>query len=161
MTIPDIAVVVVEPEPDRVNVTAPLLHFLNSHDIPYIIFINKMVSASARVRDILNALQGVSSRLLVLLNVPVRSGEKATGYVDLVSERAYACKLGESSALIEIPNEMQGRDSWDVLEAYMPQLEVHGLIIDLRSLTQGLTPLIELSGCEADQVVQQRKEASA
>jgi hypothetical protein len=43
----------------------------------------------------------------------------------------------------------------------MPQLEVHGLIIDLRSLTQGLTPLIELSGCEADQVVQQRKEASA
>ena len=101
-----------------------------------------MDSASARVRDTLSALQGVSSRLLVLLNVPVRSGEKATGYVDLVSERAYACKLGESSALIEIPDKMQGRNSWDVVEAYMPQSEVHGLIIDLRSLTQGLASSI-------------------
>lgn len=36
----DIAAVVVEPELDRVTVTAPLLNFLNSHDIPYIIFIN-------------------------------------------------------------------------------------------------------------------------
>ena len=146
MTIPDIAVVVVEPEPDCVIVSAPLRHFLNSHDISYIIFINKMDSASARVRDILSALQGFSSRLLV-------------------SGSAYACKLGESSALIEIPNEMQGRDSWDVLEAHMPQLEVHGLIIDLRSLTQGLASSIahlsKLSGREADQVVQQRKEASA
>ena len=144
--ISDIAVVVVEPEPDCVIVSAPLRHFLNSHDISYIIFINKIDSASARVRDILSALQGVSSRLLV-------------------SGSAYACKLGESSALIEIPNEMQGRDSWDVLEAHMPQLKVHGLIIDLRSLTQGLASSIahlsKLSGREADQVVQQRKEASA
>jgi elongation factor G len=116
----DIAVVVVEPELDRVTVTAPLLNFLNSYDIPYIIFINKMDSASARVHDILSVLQGVSSRLVVLLNVPVRSGEKVTGYVDLLSERAYACKLGESSALIEIPDEMQDRDSWYVVEAYMP-----------------------------------------
>jgi hypothetical protein len=41
---------------------------------------------------------------------------------------------------------------------------VHGLIIDLRSLTQELAPLIahlsKMSGREADQVVQQRKEAS-
>ena len=144
--IADIAVVVVEPEPDCVIVSAPLRHFLNSHDISYIIFINKMDSASARVRDTLSALQGVSSRLLV-------------------SERAYTCKLGESYALIEIPDKMQGRNSWDVVEAYMPQSEVHGLIIDLRSLTQGLASSIahlsKLSGREADQVVQQRKEASA
>jgi hypothetical protein len=58
--ISDIAVVVVEPEPDCVIVTAPLLHFLNSHDISYIIFINKMDFASAWARDILSALQGGS-----------------------------------------------------------------------------------------------------
>lgn len=123
-----------------------------------------MDSTFARIHDILGVLQGVSSRLLVLPNVPVRSGEKFTGYVDMVSERAYACKLGKSSALIEIPDEMQDRDSWNVLEVYMPQSEVDGLIIDLRSLTQRLAlsiaHLSKLSGREADQVVQQRKEVS-
>ena len=50
----------------------------------------------------------------------------------------------------------------------MPQSELHDLIIDLRSLTQGIGTfdwsfdhLNELSGREADQVVQQRKEAMA
>lgn len=111
LMVADIAVVVVDPEPDRAIVTAPLLHFLNEHDIPYIIFINKMDTASSRVRDILSALQGISSRPLVLRHVPIRAGEKITGYVDLVSERAYAYKPGEPSALIEIPDEMQDRES--------------------------------------------------
>lgn len=64
-------------------------------------------------------------------------------------------------------NAKEGWDSWDVVEAYMPQSELHDLIIDLRSLTQGIGTfdwafdhLHELSGREADQVVQQRKEAS-
>ena len=51
--------------------------------------------ASARVRDVLAALQSVSARPLVLRQVPLRGGEgEITGYVDLVSERAYRYQAG-------------------------------------------------------------------
>ncbi|MBL4720387.1 MAG: elongation factor G [Alphaproteobacteria bacterium] len=111
LMVADVAIVVVEPDPDRVIVNGPLLQFLNSHDIPYVVFINKMDTAATRVRDILSALQGVSARPLVLRHVPIRAGEHITGYVDLVSERAYSYKPGESSALIEIPDELQDREA--------------------------------------------------
>jgi elongation factor G len=60
-----------------------------------------------------------------------------------------------------------GWKGWDTVEAQMPLSELHGLIIDLRSLTQGVGTyetkfdhLAELSGRLADQVVQQRKAAA-
>jgi elongation factor G len=111
LMVADVAIVVVDPDPERVIVNGPLLQFLNSHDIPYVVFINKMDTATGRVRDILGALQGVSARPLVLRHVPIRREEHITGYVDLVSERAYSYKHGEPSALIEIPDEMQDRNS--------------------------------------------------
>ncbi len=56
---------------------------------------------------------------------------------------------------------------WDTIEAQMPLSELHGLIIDLRSLTQGVGTfemafdhLAELTGRLADQVVSQRKAAA-
>jgi len=60
-----------------------------------------------------------------------------------------------------------GWKGWDTVEAQMPLSELHGLIIDLRSLTQGVGTyemkfdhLAELTGRLADQVVQQRKAAA-
>ena len=47
----DVAVVVVEPEAERALTITPLLRFLDRHKIPHMIFINKMDTASARVRD--------------------------------------------------------------------------------------------------------------
>ncbi len=86
----DVAVVVCEPEVDRAVTVSALLRFLDRHDIPHMIFINKLDAAGAgRVRDILAALQSHSERPLVLRQVPLRGGEsEVTGYVDLVSERA-------------------------------------------------------------------------
>jgi elongation factor G len=62
------------------------------------------------------------------------------------------------------------RDSWkgwDTIQAHMPLSELHGLIIDLRSLTQGVATyemefdhLAELTGRLADQVVEHRKAAA-
>ena len=69
------------------------------------LFINKLDTASARVRDVLAALQSVSERPLVLRQVPLRGGEsEITGYVDLVSERAYRYRPGQASDLIPLPD---------------------------------------------------------
>src|SRR5262249_26793966 len=100
----DVAVVVVEPEVERALTISPLLRFLDQHKIPHMIFINKMDTASARVRDVLAALQSVSQRPLVLRQVPLRGTEaEITGYVDLVSERAYQYRPGQASDLIPLP----------------------------------------------------------
>ncbi len=60
-----------------------------------------------------------------------------------------------------------GWKGWDTIEAEMPQSELHGLIIDLRSLTQGVGTfemafdhLAELTGRLAEQVVATRKAAA-
>ncbi|MGA9794531.1 MAG: elongation factor G [Rhizomicrobium sp.] len=60
-----------------------------------------------------------------------------------------------------------GWKGWDTVEAQMPLSELHDLIIDLRSLTQGVGTfemefdhLAELNGKLADQVVAQHKQAA-
>src|SRR3546814_139159 len=52
-----------------------------------------MDNAAARVRDLLEALQSVSERPLVLRQVPMREDDEVTGFVDLVSERAWHYNL--------------------------------------------------------------------
>ncbi|MGQ0676821.1 MAG: GTP-binding protein, partial [Rhodospirillales bacterium] len=89
LMVADAAVVVVEPVVERAMTVAPLLHFLDEHEIPHMIFVNKMDATETRVRDVLDALQGLSARPLVLRQVPIRNGEAVDGYVDVVSERAY------------------------------------------------------------------------
>jgi elongation factor G len=61
-----------------------------------------------------------------------------------------------------------GWKGWDTVEAQMPLSELHDLIIDLRSLTQGVGTfemafdhLAELSGKLADQVVATQKQMAA
>ena len=56
------AVVVCEPEVERALTLGPLFKFLDDHQIPHMVFINKMDTASARVSEVLAALQGVSQR---------------------------------------------------------------------------------------------------
>src|SRR5215470_11708236 len=102
----DVAVVVVEPEVERALTISALLRFLDRHKIPHMIFINKMDTANARVRDLLAALQSVSERPLVLRQVPLRGSDgEITGYVDLVSERAYRYRPGQPSDLIQVPDD--------------------------------------------------------
>ncbi|HYM74205.1 MAG TPA: elongation factor G [Stellaceae bacterium] len=99
----DVAVVVCEPEVERAVTVSALLRFLSRHNVPHMIFINKLDTASARVRDVLAGLQSYSERPLVLRQVPLRDGEDITGYVDLVSERAYKYKPGQASELVSLP----------------------------------------------------------
>ncbi len=107
----DAAVVVCEPAIDKALTLAPVLRFLDEHEIPHVMFVNKMDAATARVADILAAFQDVSARPLVLRQVPIRNGESIVGYVDLVSERAYTYKPDDASEVGPIPDSVQARES--------------------------------------------------
>jgi elongation factor G len=112
----DAAVVICEPSPERVVALAPLLKYIEDNQIPHLLFVNKIDSAEGRVRDMLAALQTVSTRKLVLRQVPIRrptadGGEETVGYVDLVSERAYRYRSSGASDLIEMPAEILPREN--------------------------------------------------
>lgn len=114
LMVADVAIVVCEPVPDKALALAPLLRFLDQRSIPHMVFLNKMDSLNGgqdiRVRDVLQALQGVSARPLVLRQVPIREGEAITGYVDLVSERAYHYHPHRPSDLIPLPESVLERE---------------------------------------------------
>lgn len=99
----DAAVVVCEPDIDKALAIGPMLRFLDQHNIPHFIFINKMDLPGAGVRATLEALQAHSTRPLVLREIPIREGDEIKGHVDLVSERAFKWTDGKASELIEIP----------------------------------------------------------
>ena len=103
LSVVDTALVVVEPDPARAVMVAPLLKFLDERGIPHLIFINKVEVAGSRLKETLEALQAVSERPLVLREIPIREGDKVVGFVDLVSERAYKYQPGKPSDIIRIP----------------------------------------------------------
>lgn len=111
LMVADIAIVVAEPDPARAVTLAPLLRFLDERRIPHILFVNKLDKTSIRMRDLLSALQQVSSKPLVLREVPIREGDAITGYVDLVSERAYLWRENKVSDLIEMPDSVRPRET--------------------------------------------------
>ena len=102
----DAAVVVCEPESQKALTLAPLLHFLEAYAIPYIVFVNKMDVPGSSISDLLDALQALSNRLLILRQIPIHEGEQITGLVDLVSERAFRWTEGQRSQLIQIPSDL-------------------------------------------------------
>jgi elongation factor G len=107
LMVADVAVVVVDPEPQKALIVGPTLHFLKENGIPHMIFINKVDHPHVPVPEVMEALQSISNESLVLRHIPIRKGDSIEGYVDLVSERAYAYKPGDASSLIEIPEDMK------------------------------------------------------
>ena len=95
LSICDVAIVVCDPDPARAVMAAPLLKYLKDMAVPHLIFINKVENTKAPIREIFDALQAVSGLPLILREIPIREDDKITGFVDLISERAYAFKDGE------------------------------------------------------------------
>ena len=110
LMVADVAIVVVDPEPNKALVVGPTLHYLRETGIPHMIFINKVDHPHVPIADVMEALQSVSTQSLILRHVPIRDGENISGYIDLVSERAYAYQPGEISALIEVPEDMKNQN---------------------------------------------------
>lgn len=98
----DAAVVVCEPNSDRVLTLAPLFKFLDDWEIPHLVFINKMDRASTNFMDVLHALKSVSSRPLVPHQYPIAQDE-LSGFIDLVSEQAYQYHPGAAADPIPFP----------------------------------------------------------
>ena len=106
----DLAVVVVEPLLERLASAAPILHFLHAHAIPHLVFINKMDRSEVRYRDLLQGLRTLSARPVVPHQYAIGRGEDLVGYIDLVTETAYAYKRGGPSDLIPLPEEYRERE---------------------------------------------------
>jgi elongation factor G len=110
LALADAAIVVVDPDPARAPLSAPALRALDELGIPHLIFVNRIDQAHGRIRDLLSALQPMSVSPLIARQVPIRDGEKISGFVDLALERAFKYRAGERSERIEIPPELQGRE---------------------------------------------------
>ncbi len=99
----DAALVVCDTGPERAAALSPLFHFLDTRHIPHLLFLNAQNESGASLRALLESLQVVSARPLVLREIPLREGDRMVGVVDLVSERAWGTTAEQEAALIPLP----------------------------------------------------------
>lgn len=102
----DQAIVVVDPQPDKALLAQPVLRALEKLGVPHAIFVNKIDQARGAVDDLIKALQAVSTTPLVVRQLPLFEGERATGFIDLALERAFVYRPGQASARVEMPAEI-------------------------------------------------------
>ncbi|MDF1621069.1 elongation factor G [Pseudothioclava nitratireducens] len=117
----DIAVICVPADADAAVLSAPYLRMVEEAGVPCILFINRIDSPQSRISEVVSALQTYSRHHIVLREVPIRDGDKITGFVDLVSERAWKFEDGKHSVLIEMPDSVKDREEEaraDLLESY-------------------------------------------
>jgi elongation factor G len=106
----DAAVVVCEPDCDRVLNLAALFQFLDDWEIPHLLFINKIDKVHVGFADILQALQTVSTRPLVLHQYPIGQGENITGFIDLINEQAYLYHPGAPADPVPLPDHLKDQE---------------------------------------------------
>jgi elongation factor G len=111
VAIADVAIVVVDPDPARAALAAPALRMLDEIGIPHLLFVNRIDQAHGRIRDLLTALQPMSVSPLIARQIPIREGEKVTGFVDVALERAYHYAPGKEDEPIALPDELAERES--------------------------------------------------
>jgi elongation factor G len=107
----DLAIVVVDPDPDRASLAEPTLRALDQLGVPHMIFVNKIDQARGSIQGLLKALQPMSGAPLLARQIPIREGEKITGFIDLALERAFHYCPGKPSERTEIPSDMADREA--------------------------------------------------
>ncbi|WP_310531839.1 elongation factor G [Novosphingobium sp.] len=107
----DMAIVVIDPAPERAALAEPMLRRLDELGIPHAIFVNKIETArSGAVRNLIAELQPMSREPLALRQIPIWEGEQVTGYVDLALERAYRYRPGKASERVDMPGAVLERE---------------------------------------------------
>ena len=91
----DLAVVVIDPDPARAHLAEPTLRQLETLGVPHMIFVNKIDQARGSIHALLEALQPMSASPLIARQIPIRDGERITGFVDIALERAFT--IGRAS----------------------------------------------------------------
>ena len=100
----DLAVIVCSPDLARVWTMGRLFMFLVQHDIPHVLFANRMDETPIRVGDLIEAVTPVSDRPLVPCQVAIRDGDTVTGYVDLITGQAYQYRDQEGAVGVDAPD---------------------------------------------------------
>jgi len=106
----DLALVVVDPDAERAILAEPTLRQLEALGVPHMIFVNKIDQARGSIQNLLEALQPMSAHPLLARQIPIREGEKITGFVDVALERAFHYRPGKPSEQTEIPAELAERE---------------------------------------------------
>ena len=107
----DLAIVVVDPDPARALLAEPVLRQLEALAVPHAIFVNKVDQARGSIKALLQALEPMSASPLIARQIPIRNGDKITGFVDLALERAFHYRPGKPSERVEIPADLAGRET--------------------------------------------------
>lgn len=110
LDIADLAVIVTEPDPAKMVTLDPFVKLIEAAGLPHIVFINKFDKRDVSARELMEAMQGISAKPLVLREIPIREGEQVTGFVDLVSERAFHWEEGKPSSLMKLPADVADRE---------------------------------------------------
>ncbi len=106
----DAAIVVCEPDQKKTAALQLILKQLEDRNIPHFLFLNKIDKAELHVRDIIPMLQPASDLPLVLRQIPIWENNIVTGFVDLALERAYLYREHQTSKIIDLPENLTGRE---------------------------------------------------
>ena len=99
----DAAIVVCEADAKKTPALQMILREIEDIGLPHILFLNKIDTATARLRDTLALLQPASRTPLLLRQIPIWKDGIATGFIDLALERAFVYREHAMSSVIELP----------------------------------------------------------
>ncbi|HSC18312.1 MAG TPA: elongation factor G [Rhizomicrobium sp.] len=106
----DAAVVVCEPDANKVQMLKPFLKRLGDAGIPHFLFVNKIDKASGNVGDLLAVLQEASDKPLLMRQIPILDGGAITGFVDLALERAFVYREHAEPDVVELKADMRDEE---------------------------------------------------
>lgn len=107
----DLALVVVDPDPDKALLTQPWLKEIERLGLPHVLFVNRIDQARGHVDALFKALQAVSAAPLVARQLPIWQDEHVAGYVDLALERAFVYRPGKPSEPVAIPADLKDEEA--------------------------------------------------
>ncbi|HEY8381891.1 MAG TPA: elongation factor G [Microvirga sp.] len=99
----DAAIVVCEADERKIPALEVVLRELEEADIPCFLFINKIDTATRRVRETLALLQRASRTPLLLRQIPIWKDGIAVGFIDLALERAFIYREHAPSEIVDLP----------------------------------------------------------
>src|SRR3712207_3402084 len=100
----DAAVIVCEADERKIPALEIILRELEEADIPRFLFINKIDTATQRIRETLAILQEASRTPLLLRQIPLWKDGIAVGFIDLALERAFVYREHAPSEVVELPD---------------------------------------------------------
>jgi elongation factor G len=103
----DLAIVVCEPAASRTSTVPLLFKMLEDFQLPHLVFVNKIDTLSGPFDDTLAALQAHSKYPLAPRQLPIREGDAATGYIDVVRGQAYRYGTNQGTEPIELPADLR------------------------------------------------------